>query len=88
MTETVDVGIAPCNPSVNACGIATSLYTREADRHQNLRLPCKGNWMRACEQTEEFANKQDSTILFFQSLHGIYPTPRQKKKQEIALLLF
>lgn len=44
--------------------------------------------MRACEQTEGFANKQDSTILFFQSLHGIYPTPGQKKKQEIALLLF
>lgn len=44
--------------------------------------------MRACEQTEGFANKQDSTILFFQSLHNIYPTPRKKKKQEIALLLF
>ena len=25
---------------------------------------------------------------FFQSLNNIYPTPRQKKKQEIALLLF
>jgi len=73
------VGIAPYNPSVNACGIATSLYTREADRHQNLRLPCKGSWMRACEQTEGFANKQDSPILFSQSQHNIsHPTAKEK----------
>ena len=53
-----------------------------------LAPPCKGSWIRACEQTEGFANKQDSPILFSQSQHNISPTPQQKKKQEIALLLF
>ena len=35
------------NLSVNACGVATSLYTREANQHTWLPLFFKGSW-RAC----------------------------------------